>query len=324
MPVDPRKTPWYLATKNKTQASWSSIFTYRAIPSLSISIGRSMDDKARKRKVILVKAFALADLGTFLKQLNFSPSGQAFILEPSGDLVATSTAEIPFIRQQSKPPIRFSATQSQDPITRAIAVQLKRDYGNLAKIATKTALTVPFGNQNLLAQVEPYQDQYGLNWLLVTAMPESDFMGEIQENNWRSLILCGITLLLVTVMGILTARWIVKPIDKLSLASEALSRGSWHESSFEKSSIHELAVLVESFEQMSVKLETVFHESESRFTRFFHLSPYAMSIVNLNNSTYLTANDQFFVLTGYSKEEVIGHTVDELKLMPDSEQALAI
>jgi hypothetical protein len=106
MPVDIRTTPWYLAAKNRTQPSWSPIFTYRAIPSLGISIGISIYDAEQRRQIVLANAVALADLGTFLKQLNFSPSGQAFILEPSGNLVATSTSELPFIRQPPKPPTR--------------------------------------------------------------------------------------------------------------------------------------------------------------------------------------------------------------------------
>ncbi|MEB3188919.1 MAG: PAS domain-containing protein, partial [Snowella sp.] len=324
MSIDPRTTSWYVDAKNRTEPGWSPIFAYRAIPSLGISMGSSIYDEKQKQQVILANLVSLAELGNFLKELDFSPSGQSFILDSSGYLVATSTGELPFIRQESKPPTRLAGSESQDPITQAIAVQLKQKYGNLATIEKEIFLTVPLDNQKLLAHGEPYRDKYGLNWLLVTVIPEADFMGEIQENNQRTVILCGITLLLVTTMGILTARWIVKPIRKLSLASEALSQGHWQGLSFEKSTIQELAVLVKSFQGMSVQLEKVFHESEMRFTNIFRISPYAMSIVNLNNSTYLTANDQFFALTGYSKEEVFGHTVDELKLMVKREQALEI
>ncbi|PZV25595.1 MAG: hypothetical protein DCF12_14150 [Snowella sp.] len=121
MPVDPRTTPWYLSAKNKTQPSWSPIFPYRAIPTLGISMGISVYNTEKKQRFILANSVALADLGTFLKQLYFSPSGQAFILEPSGNLVAISTLKLPFIRQPLKPPTRLAATQSQDLVTQAIA-----------------------------------------------------------------------------------------------------------------------------------------------------------------------------------------------------------
>lgn len=82
-------------------------------------MGISIYNKEKKQRFILANSVALADLGTFLKQLDFSPSGQAFILEPSGNLVTTSTLELPFIRQPPKPPTRLAATQ--DPVTQAIA-----------------------------------------------------------------------------------------------------------------------------------------------------------------------------------------------------------
>ena len=270
MPVDPRTTPWYLAAKNRTQPSWSSIFTYRAIPSLGISIGISIYDAEQRRQIILANAVALADLGTFLKQLNFSPSGQAFILEPSGNLVATSTLELPFIRQPPKQPTRLAATQSQDPVTQAIAVQLKQDYGNLAKIQMKTFLSTSLADKKLLAQVEPYRDKYGLNWLLVTVIPESDFMEEINANTKITILLCFLTLVIAIGFGLVITHWVTKPIKQLSQASKAIAQGEWQYENnqtnriFNNQAITEINTFADSFYSMANQLKTILDSLENR------------------------------------------------------------
>jgi len=270
MAVDTRTTPWYLAAKNRTQPSWSPIFTYRAIPSLGISIGISIYDAEQRRQIVLANAVALADLGTFLKQLNFSPSGQAFILEPSGNLVATSTSELPFIRQPPKPPTRLAGTKSQDPVTQAIAAQLKQDYGNLAKIGTKTFLTVSLAHKKLLAKVEPYQDKYGLNWLLVTVIPESDFMEEINTNTQITILLCFFIFIFAVGFGLVTTHWITKPIKQLSQTSQAIAQGEWQTENNQSNqiinsqAITEIRTFANSFYSMANQLKIMFDSLESR------------------------------------------------------------
>ncbi len=270
MPVDPRTTSWYLSAKNKTQPSWSPIFPYRVIPTLGISMGISIYNTEKKQQFILANSVALADLGTFLKQLDFSPSGQAFILEPSGDLVATSTTEIPFIRQQPKPPIRLAATKSQDPVTQAIALQLKQDYGNLAKIQMKTFLSASLAHRKLLAQVEPYRDKYGLNWLLVTVIPESDFMEEINANTKITILLCFFTLVIAIGFGLVITNWVTKPIKQLSQASKAIAQGEWQYENnqtnriFNNQAITEINTFADSFYSMANQLKTILDSLENR------------------------------------------------------------
>jgi diguanylate cyclase (GGDEF)-like protein len=270
MSIDTRTTSWYVAAKNRNKLSWSPIFTYRVIPSLGISIGRSMDNPEKKQQVILANSVALADLGLFLKELDFSPSGQAFILEPSGDLVATSTGELPFIRQPPQAPIRLHATKSQDPMTKVIATQLQQKYGNLSKIDQETFLRFPFENQKILVYAKPYRDKYGLNWLLLTAIPESDFMEEINQNTKITIFFCFLTLVFATGFGLMTAYWIAKPINQLSQASEAIAKGKWQTDNDQINQIlsgqviTEIIIFAESFYSMASQLKIMFESLENR------------------------------------------------------------
>ena len=59
-------------------------------------------------------------------------------------------------------------------------------------------------------------------------------------------------------------------------------------------------------------------ESEERFYKAFHASPVVMSISSLEDGIILDANAQFYNLTGWKREEAIGHKSTELRLWSDS------
>jgi hypothetical protein len=54
--------------------------------------------------------------------------------------------------------------------------------------------------------VTPYRQGKGLDWLVVTVVPESEFMADIQANINRTVLLCGITFLLAIASGLWTTR----------------------------------------------------------------------------------------------------------------------
>ncbi|MCI0394527.1 MAG: PAS domain S-box protein [Chloroflexi bacterium] len=66
-----------------------------------------------------------------------------------------------------------------------------------------------------------------------------------------------------------------------------------------------------------VRAEKALRQSEERFSRIFHASPVAISLTALPDERFLDVNESFLRLTGYSREEIIGHSSAELNLWPD-------
>jgi len=64
--------------------------------------------------------------------------------------------------------------------------------------------------------------------------------------------------------------------------------------------------------------------SEERFFKAFNSTPNAMTIVTLKDGRFLDVNESFLHSTGYTREEVIGHTVEETDIWVNQQDRLKI
>jgi len=62
-------------------------------------------------------------------------------------------------------------------------------------------------------------------------------------------------------------------------------------------------------------IELELRESEDKFSIAFHEAPMLMAISQLSDGRYIQVNDEFLRITGYTREEVIGRTSVELKIL---------
>ena len=67
--------------------------------------------------------------------------------------------------------------------------------------------------------------------------------------------------------------------------------------------------------------ERALRESEKRFATIFRASPVAIGISRLSDGKFLDVNDAFVRLYGYTRDEVVGHTSEELRLWHTSNRA---
>ena len=68
------------------------------------------------------------------------------------------------------------------------------------------------------------------------------------------------------------------------------------------------------------RIENELKESEKRFSTIFHNSPAAMAMTTLDGNRFIEVNEVWQNLTGYTREEVMGHTAFELNLWVKPEQ----
>ncbi|NJO41520.1 MAG: methyl-accepting chemotaxis protein [Cyanobacteria bacterium RU_5_0] len=114
-------------------------------------------------------------------------------------------------------------------------------------------------------QITPLQDNKGLDWLIVTVIPEADFLAQINANARTTILLCLAALVLAILSGLYTSRWISRPILRLNQASKAIAAGDL-EQQVEVTGIDELEQLSQSFNRMASQLNQSFSTLEQTNT----------------------------------------------------------
>ncbi|MBC6478027.1 MAG: GAF domain-containing protein [Hormoscilla sp. GM7CHS1pb] len=204
---------------------------------------------------------SLLDISHFLASLKVGRTGQTFIMEPNGLLVATSTSQLPFITDNGEPQ-RLQAIEADNALIKSTAAHLQAKFDDFTQIDETKQLEFEFKGDRQLVQVTPYRDQWGLEWTIVVVVPEADFMARINANTRTTIGLCVAALGVATLLGLLTARWIAKPIQRLGEASRTIAREGIKQNlevyKDRPVCITELRSLADAFKQMAMQLSQSF------------------------------------------------------------------
>jgi signal transduction histidine kinase len=249
----------YSDTVKAKKPLWTRIYSFydgKNLPYIAASASHPIYDRDRNLIAVVNTDIHLLKLSTFLQQMGVQRSGQVFIMERNGKLIANSAPEPPFriVNQEIQ---RLRATESPNPMVHCVADQIQRDFPSLDKIQTTQSLKVSVKGQQHYVRIKPWRDDYGLDWLVVTSVPENAFMAEIHASNQITFLLCGVALAGATAIGIVTASWIAKPIDRLNRASQAVAMGNLTPT-VSPSKIREFDRLATSFNNMAEQLRASF------------------------------------------------------------------
>ena len=307
---------WYLDAVKAGKPIWSNVYTWADLPDhISLSASTPVYNAQKQLQGVLGIDLELSQISYFLQTLNRHTSGKIFILERSGLMIASSdkNASVALVNGKAQ---RQSALTSQNPIIRDVTQGLVQKFGSLKTIpASRIAGSQLFRFSelpHLWVRVSPYQDRYGLDWLVVTVVPESHFMAEIQSNLNQTLLLGGLTFVAAIFIGVVTTRWITHSIQRLSRASQALAQGYWQEPLPEDSAIAELKSLSVSFNQMSAQMRQSFEQVENALQDSREMYQKMVQIQEdfivraKSDTTIIFANNVFCNALGSSLEDLLG------------------
>ncbi|MEM8640644.1 MAG: ATP-binding protein [Cyanobacteria bacterium P01_G01_bin.54] len=259
---DPRDRPWYQATETLKQPNWSDVYTFIQ-GELGITASAPFYDAEGTLQGVMAVDLILAQISQYLQTIEVSETGKVFIIERSGLLIANSTTDEPFTKNPKTEELkRIAAADLKQPLIRDTATFLSEDI-NLEQIAATQQLSFFRNGERQFVQVSPYQDELGLDWLIVVVVPESDFMAQINANTRNTIALCGIALVTAAVLGIFTSRWIAQPVLALSQGADAIASGHLRHQ-VKEAPIHELNVLSQAFNHMGTQLNTAFETLEQK------------------------------------------------------------
>lgn len=254
---DARTRPQYKAAVVAGKPTWSEVFPHITDPMLIISAVEPIYDQQRQLQGVLQTRLNLSLVSQFLGRLEVGKTGRTFIVERSGFLIASSAKELPFHRHGNQTE-KITARESQDSLIQATAHYLSQQFPDLNQITREQQLSFTnWAGERQFVQISPFADAQGLNWLVVVTIPESDFMTQINQNNRRTLVLCGLALVGSILLGIFASHWITRPILQLKQAATALARGDFDQH-LSINRRDELGILASAFNSMVSQLQDAF------------------------------------------------------------------
>lgn len=341
---DPPGYPGYAAIKKAGQPHWRLVVGEIEAdrPFLTLGHMTPFDDAHGELAGVTGVSFHLSRISDFLRGLRIGQTGQAFVVDRDGLLIATSTGEMPFERHatsnkaemQRPERQRLAATDSQNPLTRAASRYLNDIASGFQPLTDARFLNVTLNDQPHFLRIVPFSDA-NLDWRIVVVVPEADVVGGIDTIQYQRQVLNGMVLILVLLVGLWITRSVTRPILALNAEASLLGRSDFLESSTTSpiaSSITELRQLTDAFKLMGTRLNESFgalHElnqvlanhqehleeiiaqrttSLRIYQQIVDSSPDALSLVGADYH-YKIINSTYLRRTGLTGEQIVDHQV---------------
>ncbi len=253
--------PWYQDAVKTRKTSWSDFYKIGSQEDFGFSLNTPIYHRITGELLgVFSVEIVSSDLSNFLRNIHLGQSGQVILINRQGDLVARSLGKT--YQQDSQEFKKINLLSSRDLLLNHIGKFLIKNFGSL--LDTKTLQNVNFIipptmlgslSNHYFLQVFPLKDKYGLDLIAIIVIPKSNFMAEVNTYLKQTFVLsCGIFCLSI-VVGILTSRWIIKPILAVNQAAKRIAEGEIQNlSDFERSD--EIGELVQSFKGMNTELQT--------------------------------------------------------------------
>lgn len=289
---DARTRPWFHRAISAESPVWTDVYLAFStrLPTVTASLPVYDNQDRELLGVCAADVVLPEEFRSFLSNLRIGQSGQAFVVDRAGRLISSSTDEPLMIGDRENPQF-LDAVSSQNPVVKGSAAYLLKRFGNLRDIHTAQQLTFNLEGHRHFLEVLPFSDDYGLDWLIVVVVPESDFMAQIYSNTRTTIVAIGIALATALVVGVFSTRLITHPILTLNEAVKDIAQGQWRRlDHYDRAD--ELGELAKAVDSMALQLQSSFETLEAQknaFARFF--PPHYLKFLGKTSVTQIELGD---------------------------------
>ena len=301
---EPRERPWFQAGQRTALHTWTAVYIDFKTEELVATRARRVNNAKGEFQGVVATDLSLQHVNDFLRSLKLSANGIAYVVETDGNLIGTSRG--PHLRQDATGGnARLNVEASNDPLVVA-------SYREIAKLLhasnhgsqPRTAVFETADRQPVEAAYAHIQDAAGLDWIIVIAVPRSDFLAGVTQNFERIVILALLASLMTVLIGFMVLSVVAGDLRQLAVAARSVGDGDLN-AAFDVARSDEIGDLAKSFRAMQNKLlrdrltglanrEAFLRRVDDRLARqaaFTEPHPFAILFIDLNDFKHI--NDRF-------------------------------
>ncbi|EHQ91673.1 signal transduction histidine kinase [Desulfosporosinus youngiae DSM 17734] len=252
---DCRTRDWYKIAKEKGKTVVSPIYKHYEMDDLAISIASPIVNRNGALQGVMGTHIPLSNIDNHLKEIVKDKRTAVYIVEKgSGELVANSMGRSNF------------KTLDKDIIKRVTIEEIDnksiREAFQANKKNSETNFIIETENDILHIKLAEYKTE-GLDWLIITAIPESQFTVEIMRSVHFLIFLAILALIISLLIYWKSSAKILEPINNLINATEKFSRGDFLQRTVVFKN-DEIGKLLTAFNKMAEELYILINGLEER------------------------------------------------------------
>ncbi len=250
---DARTRPWFKSAVEKGGLAWYPAYRYvindaaGAYDTLGIGMSSPLYGPKGEFLGVTTADVALSQLSAFLRELSVNSNGVAFIAEPDGKLLATSTPEAIY-RIDGVTTQRVELATSDNPLLRAAGAALS----GAARPEGKQDFAVD--GSDYLIDWHTHQLELGPKLVIGVILPKSHFASVASDMLQNIVYLALLVSLFSIFLGLFATDWVSRPLIQLSQAASSLAAGKWRLRTTLRSPIREVNTLFGAMRDMARQL----------------------------------------------------------------------
>jgi len=253
---DPRVRPFMTPASKHQQPYWYPVYRHSTYNSLGTGIAAPIRDSAGKLIGLASVDLALEHIGKYLQSLPVGDGGLAFVIEPNGSMIASST-KTPIYDHDSEQLELITIEAHPDPLLRTIGKKLH-------KVKENRQATVEFEGERYLFDLRRLSNEYGLELVVGVVLPERAFTAPLVDGARKTSIFTLLAVIVGAVIGLMLARRIAAPVERISRRADRLALGELEQQLEHNSPIREVNQLGLSFSRMAGELRRLINNLEAR------------------------------------------------------------
>lgn len=242
---DARQRPWYTLALRSSGPRWTPPYFWFGTAGGDTETGcgytRVINDSSGRYAGVLTIDLTLGALSDYLHDLPFANTGYIYVVDEQGLLVAASHGAVNSLAGE-----RLRLDQSVESSAKVVAEALAAKKA----LVPNEAMKVTIDGKAARAQVTADTPYPGINWRIVTVMPESAFLTEARSAQRRAITMAVIAAIGALALSLLLGRRITVPLRRLTDHVARIGDGEF-DSRLELKAARELSQLASATNKMA-------------------------------------------------------------------------